>query len=127
MLFRSGGVPVVRDEAGDLHGVAAVIDKDFASAKLAEVVGADVFFILTAVDRVAIDFGTSKQRDLEELDLSEARRYLDDGQFGAGSMAPKVQAAMNFAASGPGRTAVICSLKNAPLAMKGQSGTVIHG
>ncbi|MEB0004195.1 MULTISPECIES: carbamate kinase [unclassified Cryobacterium] len=121
-----GGIPVARDKAGELHGVPAVIDKDFASAKLAEVVGADVFFILTAVDRVAIGFGTPQQRDLEKLDLAEARRYLDDGQFGAGSMAPKVQAAINFVASGPGRTAVICSLKNAPLAMKGQSGTVIH-
>ncbi|RYV49528.1 carbamate kinase [Pengzhenrongella frigida] len=121
-----GGIPVARDEAGELHGVPAVIDKDFASAKLAEVVGADVLFILTAVDRVAIGFGTPEQRDLERLDLAEAERYLDDGQFGAGSMAPKVQAAMEFVASGPGRTAVICSLENAPLAMSGQSGTVIH-
>lgn len=121
-----GGIPVVRDKAGDLHGVRAVIDKDFASAKLAEVVGADVLFILTAVDRVAIDFGTPEQRDLEDLDLVSAQRYIDAGQFGVGSMQPKVEAAMGFAASGPGRKAVICSLAKAPLAMVGQSGTVIH-
>ncbi|MBU4336063.1 MAG: carbamate kinase [Actinobacteria bacterium] len=121
-----GGVPVVRDEAGDLHGVPAVIDKDFASAKLAEVVGADYLFILTAVDRVAIGFGTPEQRDLDRLDLATAQRYVDEGQFGAGSMLPKVQAAMQFAASGPGRTAVICSLEKAPLAMQGRSGTVVR-
>ncbi|MBC7549491.1 MAG: carbamate kinase [Cellulomonas sp.] len=121
-----GGIPVVKDDAGELHGVAAVIDKDFASAKLAEVVGADVLFILTAVDRVAIGFGTPQQRDLERLDLATAQGYIDDDEFGAGSMLPKIQAAMEFVASGPGRTAVICSLEKAPLAMSGQSGTVIR-
>jgi carbamate kinase len=121
-----GGVPVVQDEEGDFHGVPAVIDKDFASAKLAEVVGADYLFILTAVDRVAINFGTPEQRDLDRLDLATAQRYIDEGQFGAGSMLPKVQAAMDFAASGPGRQAVICSIEKAPLAIRGESGTVIH-
>ncbi len=121
-----GGVPVVRTEAGDHRGVAAVIDKDFASAALADAVGADYLFILTAVDRVAVDFGTPAQRDLEDLDLAEAQRLVDDGQLGAGSMLPKVQAAMSFAASGPGRRAVICSLEKAPLAMRGESGTTIH-
>ncbi|PFG34307.1 carbamate kinase [Sanguibacter antarcticus] len=122
-----GGIPVVRDAAGDLHGVPAVIDKDFASAKLAEAVGADLLFILTAVDRVAIGFGTPEQRDLDDLDLATAQRYVDSGQFGVGSMLPKVQAAMGFAGSGLGRRAVICSLAKAPLAMEGKSGTVIHG
>ena len=121
-----GGIPVVKDAAGEYHGVSAVIDKDFAAAKLAEVVGAQFLFILTAVDRVAIGFGTPEQRDLDRLDLVTAQRYLDEGQFGVGSMRPKVQAAMDFAASGPGRTAVICSLDKAPLAMSGKSGTVIH-
>ncbi|PKQ19049.1 MAG: carbamate kinase [Actinobacteria bacterium HGW-Actinobacteria-8] len=122
-----GGVPVVRDERGDLRGVPAVIDKDFASAKLAEAVGADFLFILTGVDRVAIGFGTPEQHDLDDLDLVSAQRHIDAGQFGVGSMLPKIQAAMGFAASGPGRKAVICSLAKAPLAMVGQSGTVIHG
>ncbi|GEN81084.1 carbamate kinase [Actinotalea fermentans] len=121
-----GGIPVVRTEGGDHRGVAAVIDKDFASAALAEAVGADYLFILTAVDRVAVDFGTPAQRDLEHLDLAEAQRLVDEGQLGAGSMLPKVQAAMAFAASGPGRRAVICSLEKAPLAMRGESGTTIH-
>ena len=120
-----GGVPVVKDAAGDYQGVPAVVDKDFASAKLAEVVGADYLFILTTVDRVAIGFGTPEQRDLEHLDLATAERYVAQGQFGEGSMLPKVQAAMEFAASGPGRRAVICSLEKAPLAMRGLSGTVI--
>lgn len=122
-----GGVPVVRDAAGDLHGVAAVVDKDFAAAALADAVGADVLFILTAVDRVAIGFGTPEQRDLDELDVETARRYEAEGQFGAGSMLPKVQAAVQFASSGPGRRAVICSLEKAPQAMRGLSGTVVHG
>ena len=121
-----GGIPVVRTPDGDHRGVAAVIDKDFASAALAEAVGADYLFILTAVDRVAVDFGTPAQRDLDELDLVEAQRLVDEGQLGAGSMLPKVQAAMGFAASGPGRRAVICSLEKAPLAMRGESGTTIH-
>lgn len=122
-----GGIPVVRTPDGDHRGVAAVIDKDFASAALAEAVGADYLFILTAVDRVAVDFGTPAQRDLDDLDLAEAQRLVDEGQLGAGSMLPKVQAAMTFAASGPGRRAVICSLEKAPLAMRGESGTTIHG
>lgn len=122
-----GGIPVVRTPDGDHHGVAAVIDKDFASAALAEAVGADYLFILTAVDRVAVDFGTPAQRDLDDLDLVTAQRLIDEGQLGAGSMLPKVQAAMTFAASGPGRRAVICSLEKAPLAMRGESGTTIHG
>ena len=121
-----GGIPVVKDGAGEYHGVQAVIDKDFASATLAEAVGADVLFILTAVDRVAVGFGTPDQRDLDTLDLVTAQQYLDEGQFGAGSMRPKVEAAMGFAASRAGRRAVICSLDKAPLAMSGQSGTVIH-
>lgn len=122
-----GGVPVVRDAAGLLHGVEAVVDKDFAAAALAEAVGADVLFILTAVDRVAVGFGTPEQRDLAELDLDTARRYAAAGEFGTGSMLPKVQAATQFAASAPGRRAVICSLEKAPLAMQGRSGTVVHG
>lgn len=121
-----GGVPVVRTPAGDHRGVAAVIDKDFASAVLAEAVGADYLFILTAVDRVATDFGKPTQQDLDDLDLAAAQRLVDEGHLAAGSMLPKVQAAMTFAASGPGRKAVICSLEKAPLAMRGESGTTIH-
>lgn len=122
-----GGVPVVRGLDGRLRGVDAVIDKDFASAALAEAVGADHLFILTAVDRVAVGFGTPQQRDLDRMSVAEAGRYVEEGQFAAGSMLPKVEAAIRFASSGPGRTAVICSLEKAPLAMRGESGTVVHG
>jgi carbamate kinase len=121
-----GGVPVVRDEVGDLHGVAAVIDKDRASAQLAEAVGAEVLFILTAVDKVAIGWGTPQQRELDDLDADTARSLAAAGEFGAGSMLPKVEAAIAFVTGAPGRRAVICSLDKAPLAMTGQSGTVIH-
>ena len=121
-----GGVPVVKKGNGDYVTVPAVIDKDFASAKLSELVGADYLFILTAVDRVAIRYGTPQQEDLAELTVEEAKRYCDEGHFAPGSMLPKVQAAISFAQSGPGRRAVIASLEKAPLAMKGESGTMIH-
>lgn len=120
-----GGIPVIRDENGDLHGVPAVIDKDFASAKLAEAVGADYLFILTAVDRVCINFGTPEQKELTEMSSGEAEMYIRAGQFGKGSMEPKVEAASAFVRSGWGRRAVIASLEKAPQAMRGESGTLI--
>ena len=120
-----GGVPVVRDAHGDYYGVDAVIDKDFASACLAEAVGADYLFILTAVDHVCLNFGTPEQRELDELHVDEAETYLRAGQFGAGSMQPKVAAAVQFVRSGWRRRAVIASLEQAPAAMRGESGTRI--
>lgn len=120
-----GGIPVVCDEHGDYQGVSAVIDKDFASAKLAEAVGADYLFILTAVDHVCLNFGTPEQRELDELHVDEAETYLRAGQFGAGSMQPKVAAAVQFVRSGWRRRAVIASLEQAPAAMRGESGTRI--
>ena len=120
-----GGVPVVRDAHGDYYGVDAVIDKDFASACLAEAVGADYLFILTAVDHVCLNFGTPEQRALDELHVDEAETYLRAGQFGAGSMQPKVAAAVQFVRSGWRRRAVIASLEQAPAAMRGESGTRI--
>ncbi|GAB1690873.1 carbamate kinase [Krasilnikovia sp. M28-CT-15] len=121
-----GGVPVVRDADGDYRGVPAVIDKDFASAKLAEAVGADYLFILTAVDKVATNWGQPDQADLDELSVDMALKYIDDHHFGTGSMLPKVQAAIEFVRSGRGRRAVICSLEKASLAMSGGAGTLIH-
>ena len=120
-----GGVPVVRDSHGDYYGVDAVIDKDFASACLAEAVGADYLFILTAVHHVCLNFGTLEQRALDELYVDEAETYLRAGQFGAGSMQPKVAAAVQFVRSGWRRRAVIASLAQAPAAMRGESGTRI--
>ena len=120
-----GGIPVVKDSDGDYEGVEAVIDKDFASAKLAELVGADYLFILTAVDRVCINFGKPDQQELTEMSVAKAKEYAAAGQFAPGSMLPKVEAAISFAESGKGRRAVIASLEKAPLAMVGKSGTVI--
>lgn len=120
-----GGIPVIIDDNGDYQGVPAVIDKDFASAKLAETVGADYLFILTAVDRVAINYGRPDQKDLVSISVDEALKYCSEGHFAPGSMLPKVEAAISFAKSSPGRKAVIASLEKAPLAMKGESGTVI--
>lgn len=121
-----GGIPVYRNEDGDYTGIPAVIDKDFASAKLAEMVEADYLFILTAVDYVAVNFGRPDQRELRELTVEDAKKHCEEGQFAAGSMLPKVQAAISFAESRPGRTAVIGSLEKAPLAMVGESGTRVY-
>ncbi len=119
-----GGIPVVRRD-GKLVGIPAVIDKDYASAKLAELIKADILIILTAVERVAVNFGKPDQRLLSFMNLEEAQKYIDEGQFAPGSMLPKVQAATGFVATGG--KAIIASLKNADHAINGQSGTVITG
>jgi len=121
-----GGVPVVADGQGGYMGVPAVIDKDFATAKLADTVDAEYLFILTAVDRVAINFGTPDQKELDKITVAEAQQYCDEGHFAPGSMLPKVQAAMEFVQAKPGRRAVIASLEKAALAIKGESGTIIY-
>ena len=118
-----GGIPVIRKD-GKLYGTPAVIDKDFAAAKLAELVKADMLIILTAVDRVAINFGKPDQKQLAHMNLEEAQKYCDEGHFAPGSMLPKVQAAMGFAKSGG--KAIIASLENAGKAITGESGTVIE-
>ena len=120
-----GGVPVVENPDGTLEGVAAVIDKDFAAELLAEEVDADVLMILTEVEKVAICFGTPQQRDLDHLSLAEAARYAAEGQFGVGSMLPKVQAAMKFVRTNPGRRAIITSLDKCLEALEGKTGTVV--
>ena len=120
-----GGVPVVENPDGTLEGVAAVIDKDFAAELLAEEVDADVLMILTEVEKVAICFGTPQQRDLDHLSLAEAARYAEEGQFGVGSMLPKVQAAMKFVRTNPGRRAIITSLDKCLEALEGKTGTVV--
>jgi len=117
-----GGIPVI-EENGALHGVAAVIDKDNASAKLAELINADVLVILTAVDNVYVDFGTRKSKALEAISISELETYIKEDQFARGSMLPKVKACINFAKTG--KTAVISSLQNAKQAFKQKSGTII--
>ena len=120
-----GGVPVVEHPDGTLEGVAAVIDKDFAAELLAEEVNADALLILTEVEKVAIHFGKPDQQDLGHLSLAEAARYVEEGQFGVGSMLPKVQAAMKFVRANPGRKAIITSLDKCLDALDGKTGTVI--
>ena len=117
-----GGIPVIEKE-GKLLGVPAVIDKDFASAKLAELVKADALVILTAVDRVAINWGKPNQQSLEHMTCAEAEQYCKEGHFAPGSMLPKVQAAMSFAKTGG--EAIIASLENAAAALRGESGTKV--
>ena len=117
-----GGIPVVKKD-GRLVGTPAVIDKDFASAKLAELIDADMLVILTAVDRVAINWGKPDQKALAEMTVDEAEKYCGEGHFAPGSMLPKVQAAMSFAKAGG--TAIIASLENAAAALRGVSGTRI--
>ena len=120
-----GGIPVVRKD-GQLVGTPAVIDKDFASAKLAELLDADMLVILTAVEKVAINFGKPTEKGLDELTPDEARKYIEEKQFAPGSMLPKVQAAVSFAESKAGRTALITLLEKAKDGIDGKTGTRIH-
>ena len=120
-----GGIPVVRRD-GKLVGTPAVIDKDFASAKLAELLDADMLVILTAVEKVAINFGKPDQKGLDTLTPDEARKYIDEKQFAPGSMLPKVQAAMSFAESKPGRVALITLLEKAAEGIEGKTGTRVQ-
>ena len=119
-----GGIPVVvRD--GMLYGTPAVIDKDYASEKLAELIDADMLVILTAVEKVAINFGKPDVKWLSSMNLEEAEKYCGEGQFAPGSMLPKVRACMEFAASKKGRVALITSLDKALQALNGETGTRI--
>ena len=120
-----GGIPVVR-RSGRLVGTPAVIDKDFASAKLAELLNADMLIILTAVEKVAINFGKHDQQWLSDLTPELARQYIAEGQFAPGSMLPKVQAALSFAESAPGRVALITLLEKAKDGIEGKTGTRVH-
>ena len=120
-----GGIPVFKTEGHHLKGAAAVIDKDFASETMAEQLNADRLIILTAVEKVAVNFGKPDQRWLDSLTPEEARRYMDEGQFAPGSMLPKVQAAVKFAESRPGRKALITLLEKAGAGVAGETGTTI--
>ena len=119
-----GGIPVIRD-GEDYKGVPAVIDKDFASEKLAELADAEQFIILTAVEKVAIRFGRPDQKELSRMCVSEAEAYIRAGEFAPGSMLPKVEAALAFTRLGEGRRAVIGHLSQAKACAKGQAGTEI--
>ena len=121
-----GGIPVFQTEGHHLKGAAAVIDKDFASCTLAQQLDADMLIILTAVEKVAVNFGKPDQKWLDALTPEQARAYMDKGQFAPGSMLPKVQAAVAFAESKPGRSALITLLEKAKDGIEGKTGTVIR-
>lgn len=119
-----GGIPVIEADGG-YTGVAAVIDKDRSSAKLALDIQADMLVILTAVDRVCINFNKPDQKELAEMSVDEARRFIAEGHFAPGSMLPKVEACLDYVTNTPNGTALITSLKKAKLALKGETGTII--
>jgi len=118
-----GGIPVIRNNAGNLEGVAAVIDKDFGSSLLANNVGAELFVISTAVEKVALNFGKPDQKWLEKLTVTDAKKYLAEGtHFAKGSMAPKIQAIIRFLEGG-GKQALITNPENIGRALKSETGT----
>lgn len=119
-----GGIPVV-EEDGRLQGVPAVIDKDFTSAKIAQLVDADTLIILTAVDQVAINFGKANEKWLDEITIDQAKEFIEEGHFAPGSMLPKVQAAISFAETKEGRQTLITSLEKAADGLQGKTGTII--
>ena len=121
-----GGIPVFRTVGHHLKGAAAVIDKDFAAEKLAEQLDADVLIILTAVEKVAIHFGKPDEEWLSEVTPEEARMYMAAGEFAPGSMLPKVQAAVEFVESKPGRRALITLLEKAKDGIAGKTGTLFY-
>ena len=121
-----GGIPVVSDQDGKLVGVNAVIDKDNASSLLAAELGADYLVILTAVEKVAINWGKENQEWLSDITVEQAKQYIAEEQFAKGSMLPKVEAAVRFAESGAGRRTLITLLERAAAGIAGETGTVIH-
>lgn len=119
-----GGIPVVRDGNGDLHGVEAVIDKDYASSLLASDIDADLFLISTAVDKVYLNYGQPDQVPLDHMTVDEAKRYLEEGHFPLGSMGPKIEAVIQFLEGG-GKEALITSPENLARALREETGTRI--
>ncbi len=119
-----GGIPVVRQANGELKGIEAVVDKDMAGQKLAEIVDGDIFLVLTDVDRVYLNYGQQNQTPIKQMTVTEAKQYLQEGQFPLGSMAPKILACIAFVERG-GDRAIISSVLQATAALKGKAGTEI--
>ncbi|MCL2627151.1 MAG: carbamate kinase [Oscillospiraceae bacterium] len=120
-----GGIPVKKTDGRHLKGTSAVVDKDFASAKLAEELDADMLVILTAVEKVAINFGKPNETWLSEMSVEQAQKYIKEGHFAPGSMLPKVEAALSFTQSAPNRKALITMLETARDGLAGKTGTII--
>jgi len=121
-----GGIPVKRTQGRHLKGTSAVVDKDFASAKLAEELDADMLVILTAVEKVAINYGKPNQEWLSEMAVEDAERYIAEGHFAPGSMLPKIEAALSFVKSAPERRALITVLEKAREGLARKTGTVVY-
>jgi len=121
-----GGIPVIKTGEYSMEGVAAVIDKDFASNTMAQMLDADCLIILTAVEKVGLNYGKPNAKWLDEMTPAEAEKYIHDGEFAPGSMLPKIQAAVNFVKSKDGRTALITLLEKAKDGVAGKTGTHIH-
>ncbi len=119
-----GGIPVVKDDDGNLVGTAAVIDKDFASSLLGQSIGADLLLISTAVEKVSLNFGKPNQENLDQMTVAEAKRYIEEGHFAPGSMLPKIQAIIWFLEAG-GKEAIITNPENIERALAGETGTRI--
>jgi len=119
-----GGIPVLEDEEGNYKGIEAVIDKDLAGERLAEIIGADIFLILTDIEKAKINYGKPNEKALGKITFQEAQNYFNEGHFLAGSMGPKVKACLRFLKNG-GKKAIITSLDKALEAFKGESGTII--
>lgn len=119
-----GGIPVVKDDGGNLVGTAAVIDKDFASSLLGQSIGADLLLISTAVEKVSLNFGKPNQENLDQMTVAEAKRYIEEGHFAPGSMLPKIQAIIWFLEAG-GKEAIITNPENIERALAGETGTRI--
>lgn len=117
-----GGIPVL-EQGTKLKGASAVIEKDLVSAKMAELLDADTLLLLTGVDRVCLNFGSENETPLETVSLKDAKTYMEEGHFAAGSMQPKVEAAINFVSTNPEHTAIISHLDKAKSALKGKTGT----
>lgn len=120
-----GGIPVILDEKNHYTGVEAVIDKDLAGEKLAEAVGATAFLVLTDVEKVKLNYGKPDERAIDKMSITEARKYMKEGHFLAGSMGPKVEACIRFLEWG-GKRATISSLDHALEALEGKAGTLIY-
>lgn len=120
-----GGIPVIEKPDGSLEGIAAVIDKDLAAARMADDIGADILMILTEVEKVALNFNQPNQEDLDQITVQEAEQYIAEGHFAPGSMLPKMQAAVDFVKNNPGKKAIITSLSKALEALNNKTGTII--
>ncbi len=120
-----GGIPVIRNENGNLEGIAAVIDKDNASSLLAINIKADVFIISTAVEKVYLNFNKPNQKALDKITVAEAKKYIEEGHFAKGSMLPKIQAIVRFLEAG-GKEAIVTNPKSLERALKGETGTHIY-